>query len=349
MDKRTDHTGSLRRIVFILLLWAISLTLAVAIAAAQPLSFLDGQIRFYPAQREDDHILIPFAQPPASNEEVLLLGHHTDLIHLKRLQKETIKPQSMIHPRPHYVYGPTEGQLPTTRTQFLVAVGKGITPLLKWKANDAMSGKLKWDPADSMSGKQLARFSSGPMSSMADNAKTRLSLEEIKASSGPLASNQSGAMNGQQLTPNSCMRPDKGSVITALQILTSKELNMTVYYMQEEGLPQKKILQSASDMISDKDKTSGTSMKEVVGIVESESSCHVLAYNTSDGYGLHNSGSVKPVGPIAGIVELSTGRSTERWLVLKSAMQAAWGYTFIDLSMPLNREPKRRFLLEETG
>ena len=109
--KRMNHTGSLRQVVFILLLWAISLTLAVAIAAAESLSFLDGHIRFYPAQREGDHILIPFAQPPTDNEEVLLLGHQSDLISLKRLQKGTIKPQSMNHPRPHYVYGLTEGQL----------------------------------------------------------------------------------------------------------------------------------------------------------------------------------------------------------------------------------------------
>ena len=43
-----DHTDRLRRIVFILFFWAISLTLVVAIAAAEPLSFLDGHIRFYP-------------------------------------------------------------------------------------------------------------------------------------------------------------------------------------------------------------------------------------------------------------------------------------------------------------
>src|SRR6185437_5008132 len=113
---------------------------------------------------------------------------------------------------------------------------------------------------------------------------------------------------------------------------------------------QEAILQSTPAMIFDEDKTSETSMKEVVGIVESEHSCHVLAYNTSDGYGLHNSGSLQPVGPIAGIMELSTGRAIERWLVLKSAMGAVWGYTFIDLqSRPLNRAPQRRFLLEDRG
>ncbi|HWV47309.1 MAG TPA: hypothetical protein VN039_15015 [Nitrospira sp.] len=353
MYKRMDHTGSLRRIVFILLLWAISLTLTVAIAAAESLSFLDGHIRFYPAQREGDHILIPFAQPPAGNEEVLLLGHQSDLIHLKhlkRLQKGTINPQSMAHPRPHYVYGLTEGQLSSPRAQFLVAVGQGITPLLKWEADDAMSGKRKWDPTGAMSSDQLARFSAGPMSSMPDNAETRLSLEDIKASSGPLASTQGGAMSGNQVPLSPCIRPDKGFAITALQVLTSKELNTKIYYLQEEGLRQEAILQSTPAMIFDEDKTSEASMKEVVGIVESENSCHVLAYTTSDGYGLHNSGSLKPVGPIAGIIELSTGRAIERWLVLKSAMGAVWGYTFIDLpSRPLNHDPQRRFLLEDRG
>lgn len=345
-----DHTGRLRRIVFILFLWAISLTLVVAIAAAESLSFLDGHIRFYPAQREGDHILIPFAQPPAGNEEILLLGHQSDLIHLKRLQKWTIKPQSMVHPRPHYVYGLTDGQLSSTRAQFLVAVGKRITPLLKWQADDAMSGKRKWDPTDAMSSDLLAQFSAGPMSSMPDNAKPRLSLEDIKASSGPLASPQGSAMSGNQLPLSSCMRPDKGFAITALQVLMSKELNTTVYYLQEEGLRQEAILQSTPAMIFDEDKTSEASMKEVVGIVESGNSCHVLAYNTSDGYGLHNSGSLNPVGPIAGIIELSTGPSIERWLVLKSAMGAVWGYTFIDLqSRPLNHAPQRRFLLEDKG
>ncbi|MDI3463962.1 MAG: hypothetical protein OJF50_002783 [Nitrospira sp.] len=345
-----NHTGSLRQVVFILLLWAISLTLAVAIAAAESLSFLDGHIRFYPAQREGDHILIPFAQPPADNEEVLLLGHQSDLISLKRLQKETIKPQSMNHPRPHYVYGLTEGQLSSTRAQFLVAVRKGITPLLKWQADDAMSGKRKWEPTDAMNNDLLAQFSAGPMSSMPDNATPRLSLEDIKASSGPLASPQGGALHGSQLPLSSCMRPDNGFAITALQVLRSKELNTTVYYLQEESLRQEAILQSTPAMIFDEDKISRASMKEVVGIVESENSCHVLAYNTSDGYGLHNSGSLNPVGPIAGIVELSAGRARERWLVLKSAMGAVWGYTFIELqSRPSNHEPQRRFLLEDKG
>ncbi len=345
-----NHTGSLRQVVFILLFWAISVPLAVAIAAAESLSFLDGHIRFYPAQREGDHILIPFAQPPADNEEVLLLGHQTTLISLKRLQNETIKPQSMNHPRPHYVYGLTEGQLSSTRAQFLVAVRKGITPLLKWQADDAMSGKRKWEPTDAMNNALLAQFSAGPMSSMPDNVTPRLSLEDIKASSGPLASPQGGALNGSQLPLSSCMRPDNGFAITALQVLRSKELNTTVYYLQEESLRQEAILQSTPAMIFDEDKISRASMKEVVGIVEAEHSCHVLAYNTSDGYGLHISGSLNPVGPIAGIVELSAGEARERWLVLKSAMGAVWGYTFIELqSRPLNHEPQQRFLLEDKG
>src|SRR6185437_4933641 len=181
-------------------------------------------------------------------------------------------------------------------------------------------------------------------------AKPLLSLEDIKASSGPLASTQGGAMSGKPLTPSSCMRPDKGFAITALQILTPTASNTMVYYLQEEGLRQEAILQSTPVMIFDEDKSSRASMKEVVGIVKSENSCHILAYNTSDGYGLHNSGSLKPVGPIAGIIELSTGRALERWLVLKSAMGAGWGYTFIDLqSRPLNRAPQRRFLLEDRG
>ena len=140
------------------------------------------------------------------------------------------------------------------------------------------------------------------------------------------------------------MTPDKGFVLTALQFLISEELNAKVYYLQEE------IRQSTSDIMSDKDEHSGISMKEIVGMVESEDSCRILAYNTSDGYGLQNSGSSEPVGPIFGIMELSTGRATERWLVLRSAMRQVWGYTFIELpSRPLNRQPKRRFLLEDRG
>ncbi|MDC8447363.1 MAG: hypothetical protein LV473_03300 [Nitrospira sp.] len=256
-------------------------------ADAENLSFLDGQIRFYPAQREGDRIFIPFAQPPRDNEEVLLLGHRTNLIPLKRLQQKTIQPQSMAHSRPHYVYGLTEGDLSGARAQFLVAVGKGITSLLKWKAADAMS------------------------------------------------SDQSAS---------SCMTPDKGFVITALQVLISEELNAKVYYLQEE------IRQSTSDMMIHEDEHSGISMKEIVGTVESEEFCRVLASNTSDAYGLQNIGALEPVGPISGIMELSTGRSTERWLVLRSAMREVWGYTFLELSSrPLNHEPKRRFLLEDRG
>jgi len=277
---------ALRQVVTILLLWTISFILAVAMADAETVSFLDGQIRFYPAQQEGDRILIPFAQPPSGNEEVLLLYHQTDLFHLSRLQKEAIMPKAMAHPRPHYVYGLTEGRLSDTRAQFLVAVGKRITSLLKWNAADAMSGDLSAIP---------------------------------------------------------CMKPDKGFAITGFQVLISKELNATVYYLQEETL------NFTPDMIDEVD-NSGISMKEIVGMVESEDSCRVLAYNTSDGYGLQNSGSSEPVGPISGIMELFTGQSTERWLVLRSAMREAWGYTFIELpSKPLNREPKRRFLLEDKG
>lgn len=290
--KRNSHceeiapTSSLRQVVSILLLGMISLLLAVSIVEAETLSFFDGQIRLYPAQREGDRILIPFAQPPSGNEEVLLLYHQTDLFHLSRLQKETIMPKAMAHPRPHYVYGLTEGRLSDTRAQFLVAVGKRITSLLKWNAADAMRG-------------------------------------------------------GQSASP--CMKPDKGFAITGLQVLISKELNAKMYYLQEEILP------STPDMIDEVD-NSGISMKEMVGMVEREDSCRVLAYNTSDGYGLQNSGSSEPIGPISGIMELSTGRSTERWLVLRSAMREVWGYTFIELpSRPLNREPKRRFLVEDRG
>ncbi len=283
----TDPTGNLRQVVSILFLWTISLLPAVPTADAETLSFLDGRIRFYPAQREGDRILIPFSQPPAHNEEVLLLHHQTDLFHLNRLQNETIMPKSMAHPLPHYVYGLTEGRLSDPQAQFLVAVGKDITSLLKWKASDSMS------------------------------------------------SHQSAS---------SCMTPDKGFVITGLQVLISEKLDAKVYYLQEE------IRQSTSDMMIDEDEHSGISMKEIVGMVESEDSCRILASNTSDAYGLQNSGSLEPVGPISGIMELSTGRSTERWLVLRSAMREVWGYTFVELlPRPLNREPKRRFLLEDKG
>lgn len=286
-DESMNPAGSLRQTVSILLLWMISLFLTAPTAEAETLSFLDGQVRLYPAQREGDRILIPFAQLPAPNEEVLLLYHGTDLFHLSRIQKETIMPKSMAHPRPHYVYGLTEGRLSDPQAQFLVAVGKGITSLIKWNASDAMS------------------------------------------------SNQS---------VSSCMTPDKGFVITGLQVLIPEELNTKVYYLQEE------IRKSASDLVVDEDEHSGTSMKEIVGVVESEDSCRVLAYNTSDGYGLQNSGSAEPVGPIFGIMELSTGRATEWWLVLRSAMREVWGYTFIELPLKsLDRKPKRRFLLEDRG
>jgi hypothetical protein len=291
--KRDSHyegmnpMGNLRQAVSILLLWTISLLLTVAMADAETLSFLDDQIRFYPAQREGDRILIPSAQPSAPNEEVLLLYHRTDLFHLRLIQKETIMPKAMAHPRPHYVYGLTEGRLSDPQAQFLVAMGKGITSLLKWNAADAMR---------------------------------------------------------TEQSPSSCMTPDEGFVITGLQVLISEGLNTKVYYLQEE------IRKSTSDMMIDEDEHSGTSMKEVVGMVESEDSCRVLAYNTSDGYGLQNRGSLEPVGPIFGIIELSTGRATERWLVLRSAMREVWGYTIIELpSRPLNRQLKRRFLLEDRG
>lgn len=287
-DQRCDATAAtvlLGHVVPLLLFLTISLLLTSAFVDAESLGFLDGQIRFYPAQRRDDRILIPFTQPPAENEQVLILYHHTDLFHLRRLQKETVTPKEMARLRPHYVYGLAEGRLSDPRAQFLVAVGKGITSLLRWKADDAMSG-------------------------------TQVASE--------------------------CMAPDKGFVITGLQVLTAEELNAKFYYLQEESLP------SAVAKMIDEDKGSGTSMKEIVGMIGPEGICHVLAHNTSDAYGLQNRGTSEPVGPISGIIELSAGRSTERWLVLRSARQEVWGYTFIEiLPLPWNREPNRRFLLED--
>ena len=271
------------QVVSLLLLWTISLLLAVSFVGAESLSFLDGHIRFYPAQRKGDRILIPFTQPPVENEEVLLLYHHTDLLHLRRLQKETFTPKEMAKLRPHYVYGLREGQLSDPRAQFLVAVGKRIASLLRWKAVDAMSG-------------------------------TQVVSE--------------------------CMAPDQGFVITGLQVLVAEELNAKFYYLQEESLP------ASVDKMIDEDKA--TSMKEIVGMVGPEGLCHVLAHHTSDAYGLNNTGTPEPVGPVSGIIELSTGRSTERWLVLRSARQEIWGYTFIELlPLPWSREPKRQFLLED--
>ena len=284
-DERTDRTGTLRQVVSIFLLWAIPLLFAVAFVDAESVGFLDGQIQFYPAQRAGDRILIPFAQPPRRDNEVLLLYRHTDLIHLRRLQKETIMPNEMAKPRPHYVYGPTDGQLVDSQAQFLVAVGKRISSLLRWKAAETMSGQ-------------------------------------------------------QQVSP--CMAPERGFAITALQVLAAEELNAKLYYLQEESLP------SAVDKLIGEDNDSGSSMREIVGMVGPEGICHVLASNNSDAYGLHRRGTSEPVGPISGIIELSGGRSTERWLVLRSASQEVWGYTFIELlQLPWGREPKRRFLPED--
>ncbi|HKT36493.1 MAG TPA: hypothetical protein VJR03_16835 [Nitrospira sp.] len=285
-DERTDHTRGLRQVVSIFLLWAIPLLLAGAFVNAESVGFLDGQIQFYPAQRAGDRILIPFAQPPGRDNEVLLLYHRTDLFHLRRLQKKTIMPNEMANPRPHYVYGPTDGQLVDSQAQFLVAVGKRITPLLKWKAAETMSD--------------------------------------------------------QQLV-SSCMAPEQGFAITGLQVLAAEALNAKVYYLQEESLP------STVDKFINENNDSGSSiMREIVGMVGPEGSCHVLAYHTSDPYGLHRTGTSEPIGPIFGIIEMSGRRSTERWLVLRSARQEVWGYTFIELlPLPWNREPKRRFLLED--
>lgn len=283
-DERTDRTGSLRQGASILLLWTFPLLFAVAFVDAESLSFLDGQIQFYPAQRAGDRILIPFPQPPGHDNEVLLLSHHTDLVHLRRLQKQTIMPKEMVKPRPHYVYGLTEGEILDSRAQFLVAVGKRISSLLKWKAAETMSG--------------------------------------------------------QQLV-SSCMAPEQGFAITALQVLAAEELNARLYYLQEESL-------SEVDKLIGEDNDSGSSMREIVGMVGPEGICHVLAYNNSDAYGLHRRGTSEPVGPISGIIELSGGRSTERWLVLRSASQEVWGYTFIELlPLPWGRAPKRQFLPED--
>ncbi|MDF0651605.1 MAG: hypothetical protein P0121_09085 [Nitrospira sp.] len=343
MHEGRSHANRFRQIVTILFLWAILLTLTVAIASAKSLSFLDGQIQVYPAQREGDRILIPFSQPPPDNEEVLLLGPRSKLIPLKLLQQETILPQSMAHPRPHYVYGLTEGELLGTRAQFLVVAGKGITGLLKWNADDTMSGKLEVE--SSVRNQLLANLSTGPMSSMPDNANTLLSLDDIKISAGLMSSN-----SANQLTDHSCVKPDKGFAITSRQVLISRELKERIYYVQEAKILETVVLQSTPDKIFGGTRYSGPSMKEMVGIIKPDNSCRTLASATSDGYGLYAKGSLTPVGPISGIMELSTGEFTERWLVLKSAMREIWGYTFIELlPMPLTREPKWRFLLEDRG
>ncbi len=285
MKERAHRTGNLRQVASRVLVWATPLLFAVAFVDAESLSLLDGQIQFYPAQRAGDRILIPFAQPPGPDNEVLLLYHHTDLLRLKRLQKETVMPNEMARPRPHYVYGLAEGQFSNPRAQFLVAVGKQIASLLRWKA------------AETMSDQQVA---------------------------------------------SPCMAPERGFAITGLQVLAAEELNAKVYYLQEESLS------SGGDKWVGEDNGSRTTMREIVGMVGSDGICQVLASHSSDAYGLRHRGTPEPVGPISGIIELTAGRSTERWLVLRSARQEVWGYTFIELlPLPWSREPKRRFLVED--
>ena len=128
-----------RHVVRVLFVWMMWLPIAGSLHA-ESVSFLDGKIRVYPAQREGQRILIPFTQPPEDDEEVLLLHKSTDVSPLKRLQKKTVTPTSMINPQPHYVYGLVERRLLDPEIQFLVAVGKAIKPVIDWKAAGAMKG-----------------------------------------------------------------------------------------------------------------------------------------------------------------------------------------------------------------
>ena len=138
-----------------------------------------------------------------------------------------------------------------------------------------------------------------------------------------------------------CITADKGFATEAHRVLIYEELNVKLYYLQQQILPSK------FDKTSEEDETFAIWMKEIVGLVGPGGDCHVLASQTSDEYGLHNKGNSEPVGPIFGIIELSSGSSVERWLILESSAYEVWGYTFIQLlPMPSNREPKSAFLLE---
>src|SRR5262245_5913762 len=234
-------------VFLVLVIWTVSLPVD-AFVCAESLSFLEGKIRVYAAQREDQYILIPFTRPPEQDVEILLLHNHTDISYLKRLKNETVLPKSMVNPHPHYVYGLAEGSLSGLTIQFLVAEGRAIKPLIKWKAAAVMAG-------DEM--------------------------------------------------PTECMRADKGFTTEVLRVLPYEELNVKFYYLQEE------LIQSFN-MMEEEDKNSAIWMKEIVGLVGPQGDCHVLAYKTSDAYGLHNTGTPEPVGPILGIMELSSESSTER-------------------------------------
>jgi hypothetical protein len=131
-----------RHVIRLLLVWTVCLPTAGSFVSAESLSFLESKIRIYPAQREGQYILIPFAQPPEDDEEVLLLHSFTEASRLKRVQKKTITPKSMVNPHPHYVYGLADGHLSDPGLQFLVAVGKSIQPLIKWKAAGVMKGEV---------------------------------------------------------------------------------------------------------------------------------------------------------------------------------------------------------------
>lgn len=274
----------MKRLILVLLVWTVWLPTERSFVWAASLSFLEGNIKVYPAQLEEQYILIPFTRPPEEDEEVLLLHNDTDISPLQRLQNETVMAKRMVNPHPHYVYGLAEGRLSDLEIHALVVVGKAIKPLLKWKA------------ATGMKPDELA---------------------------------------------TECIAADMGFATEVHRVLIDEELNLKFYYLQEQ------ILSSHFDKLPEKDKTSAVWMKEIVGWVGPKGDCHVLAYETSDAYGLHNKGIPEPVGPIFGIIGLSSGSSTEWWLVLESAAYEVWGYTFIQLlPMPSNREPKRGFLVE---
>jgi hypothetical protein len=251
---------------------------------AASVSFLEGKIKVYPAQIDEQSVLIPFTRPPEDEEDILLFHHNTDVSPLKRLQQQAVMPKRMLHPHPHYRYGLTEGRVSDLGAHSLVVAGKAIKPLIKWKSAVGMK---------------------------TDEATT------------------------------DCLAADKGFATEAHRVLIDGEMNVKFYYLQEQ------ILSSHFDKLPEKDKTSAIWMKEIVGWMGPKGDCHVLAYHTSDSDGLHNEGTPEPVGPIFGIMELSSGSSTERWLVLESAAYEVWGYTFIQLQPPpSNREPKRAFLVE---
>lgn len=96
-------------------------------------------LKFYPATREGNRLLVPFSKLPEKDIEVVVLHGSEDIFKLKAGDSKPVTPKDLANPIPHYAYTLAEGKWDDNRTSYIVAAGKNIKRYLKWNSRATMN------------------------------------------------------------------------------------------------------------------------------------------------------------------------------------------------------------------